>query len=65
MNGQNKPADPPIQINKESEKENNYKNKDKDEGLVLLIFSCILFLIAPFGVFIAPIIIWHNRVEGK
>ncbi|GFK28007.1 helix-turn-helix domain-containing protein [Tetragenococcus halophilus] len=65
LNGQNKPADPPIQINKESEKENNYKNKDKDEGLVLLIFSCILFLIAPFGVFIAPIIIWRNRVEGK
>ncbi|WP_319021419.1 helix-turn-helix domain-containing protein [Carnobacterium mobile] len=34
---------------------------EKDEGLILLILSFISFLIAPFGLIVAPVIIKRNK----
>ena len=40
---------------------NTQIEKTKDEGLILLILSCLLFVIAPLGIFVAPIIMWRNK----
>ncbi|WP_407372098.1 helix-turn-helix domain-containing protein [Carnobacterium sp.] len=36
-------------------------NTDKDEGLILLILTCMGCLIAPYGFFVAPIVIKRNK----
>lgn len=36
-------------------------SSDKDEGLILLILSFVSFLIAPFGLIVAPIVIKRNK----
>ncbi|MHC9537219.1 helix-turn-helix domain-containing protein [Dellaglioa sp. BT-FLS60] len=40
---------------------NQVTEKPKDEGLLLLLLTCLSFLIAPVGLIIAPLIIWTNK----
>lgn len=56
-----------IEENK-GETENNvhklvfiHGDTDKDEGLILLILTFVGFLIAPYGIFVAPIVIKRNK----
>ncbi|MER2226947.1 MAG: helix-turn-helix transcriptional regulator [Carnobacterium sp.] len=56
-----------IEENKEETEKNVQKldfirgNTIKDEGLILLILTCMGCLIAPYGLFVAPIVIKRNK----
>lgn len=51
-----------IKIEKNNIKQINKEiDAKKDEGILLLTISCILFVIAPLGIIIAPLIIWRNK----
>lgn len=41
------------------------QDSSKDEGLILMLLSCVLFAIAPIGVVIAPFIIWRNKKTNR
>ena len=52
-------------LNEERTSSNNPSNqvseKPKDEGLLLLLLTCLSFLIAPVGLIVSPLIIWYNK----
>lgn len=59
-----------LKENEESELENEEKhpnldfirgNSEKDEGLILLVLAFLGCLIAPYGFFVAPIVIKRNK----
>ncbi|MGO3360422.1 MAG: helix-turn-helix domain-containing protein [Leuconostoc mesenteroides] len=37
------------------------KNTPSEIDYILLTISCVLFVIAPIGLFVAPIVIWQNK----
>lgn len=39
----------------------NKKNTPIEIDYILLTISCVLFIIAPLGLFVAPVVIWQNR----
>ena len=56
-----------IEINELEIEESNkkidsiWRNTEKDEGLILLILAFMCCLIAPFGLFVAPIVMKRNK----
>lgn len=39
----------------------NKKNTPIEIDYILLTISCVLFIIAPLGLFVAPVVIWQNK----
>lgn len=37
------------------------KNTPTEIDYILLTISCVLFIIAPLGLFVAPVVIWQNK----
>lgn len=60
-----KQADEVLIKSEKDEIENNITNTQKDESILLLILSCLLFVVAPLGVIACPFILWRNSPNNK